>query len=828
MSASKGPEQLPSSPPVVFKPGERSVAAGRISGIVSTGDHTTNNQSVLSPGALRPVAEAEAPPGLMNVPGRHHLFVGRCDELKELDLALQGPGGVVVAAVHGLGGVGKSTLAARYAAARSDSGRGYAANPVWWIAAESSDGVQAGLAGLALRVQPLLQSVLALEELARWALDWLGCHQDWLLILDNVNDPADIAPVMDRVSRGRVLVTSRLGEGWHRFGARVVRLEVLTEVQAVELLTRIAAADRTAIGAGRHESDAADLDGADLDGAAELVGVLGYLPLAVEQAAAFVHQNRLSPRAYLELLTASPAQMFDKAAAGGDAERTIARIWRITLGKLASVPLAGHILRVLSWYAPQDIPRTLLEALPATGTGSVTGTAPGRPMTQPSDLRGEQSPTEPRPGPPPADGIAEDTPARDTVDPVQLQQALGMLAAYNMISLERDGTIRMHRLVQSLARTPDPADPHRQPADVADARADATVLLDHARPDAPDEPAGWPRWRLLLPHIDALADHAPSGTDTATTSLLFDRTAAFLQNQGALARALPYIERALTSRQRLLGDHHPNTLASRSNLAYAYREAGQLGRAIPLLEQTLADIKRELGDDHPNTLASRNNLAYAYREAGQLERAIPLFEQTLADTERVLGTDHPDTLTSRGNLAHAYRDAGDLGRAIPLLEQTLADRQRVLGEDHRHTLISCNNLARAYLAAGDLGRAMPLLEQTLADRQRVLGEDHPDTLLSCNNLANAYQDAGELERAILLFEQNLANRQRVLGDGHPHTLTSRNNLARAYANAGDLRRALSILEQAVAESSRILGELNPVTRRLCDDLEDARRTYKRQ
>ena len=84
------------------------------------------------------------------------------------------------------------------------------------------------------------------------------------------------------------------------------------------------------------------------------------------------------------------------------------------------------------------------------------------------------------------------------------------------------------------------------------------------------------------------------------------------------------------------------------------------------IERTLADRERVLGADHPDTLASRNNLAGAYRSAGRLDEAIALFERTLADRERVLGADHPHTLTSRNNLAGAYESAGRLDEAIPL------------------------------------------------------------------------------------------------------------------------------------------------------------------
>ncbi len=353
-----------------------------------------------------PVAEVEAPPGLVNVPGHQHVFVGRGDELEELDTALRAPGGVVVAAVHGLGGVGKSTLAARYAAvhavqAATEERAGpdeTVFHPVWWITADTAEAVQAGLAGLAAALQPELKTALDVEALAERGLAWLGCHEGWLVVLDNVNDPAHIAPLMDRTMRGRVLVTSRLGQGWHRFGAKVLRLDVLTEEQAIDLLTQIAAPNGT--------------NGAVLDGSAELVAELGFLPLAVEQAAACLHQNQLSPRQYLQLLAASPTAVYDQTAEGSDA-RTIARIWRITLDRLTTgTPLAGDLLRILAWYAPEAVPRALLDGL--------------------NELKGWEG----------------------SAAPPLLQAALGKLAAYNMITLTPD-TVTVHRLVQAVARTPD-------------------------------------------------------------------------------------------------------------------------------------------------------------------------------------------------------------------------------------------------------------------------------------------------------------------------------------------------------------------------------------
>ncbi|WP_416978811.1 FxSxx-COOH system tetratricopeptide repeat protein [Streptomyces sp. T028] len=723
----------------VFHSGNATASNG---GTAVSGIYNDNSSVSLPPGALRPPAEVDAPAGLDDLPIHPGPFVGRGHELDRLDAALSTPGAALVQAVHGLGGIGKSTLAAHWATTRPH-GRA----PIRWITADSPAGVQQGLAALATALQPALARALTAEALAEYASQWLASHTGWLLVLDNVNDPADIAPLIARAPSGRFLITSRLATAWNN-ATTLVRLDVLDPAESFALLTSTV----TAVGPR------------DLNGAAELCAELGHLPLAIEQAAAYLAQNPLTtPRAYLDLLDEYPAAMYRHGAVTTPAERTIARIWNITLDRIATLqPQAADLLRLLAWYAPDQIPATLL------------------------------------------DGLA---------DPPALNAALGLLTAYSMITPDpATNTLAVHRLVQALARTPDPDDPHRTPHLVDQAHAHATTQLNSALPPVWETPATWPTWRTLVPHIDALTHHTPQGAiATAATAQILSDTGLFLNSQGLPARTLRYLHRALTATERLMGDDHPSTLAARHNIAYAYRTAGDLGRATPLYEQVLTDMERVLGTAHPDTLTIRDNLAYAYQWAGDLGRAIPLFKQSLADTVRMLGEDHPDTLGSRSNLGLAYLEEGDLGRAIPLFEQTLADMERVLDADHPRTLTVRDNLAGAYRAAGDPGRAIPLQQRVLDDRVRVLGEDHPDTLLSGNNLGGAYLEAGDLGRAIPLFEQTLADMERVLDADHPHTLGSRNNLAAAYRAAGDLGRAIPLYEETLASCEQVFGEDHPKT-----------------
>ena len=120
-------------------------------------------------------------------------------------------------------------------------------------------------------------------------------------------------------------------------------------------------------------------------------------------------------------------------------------------------------------------------------------------------------------------------------------------------------------------------------------------------------------------------------------------------------------------------------------LADMFKSKGEYDRALPLYEECLAKRKRVLGDDHPDTLASLNNLAGLFESKGEYDRALPLYEECLAKKKRVLGDDHPDTLTSLNNIAALFHNKGDLDRALPLFEECLSKRKRVLGDDHPDT-----------------------------------------------------------------------------------------------------------------------------------------------
>jgi tetratricopeptide (TPR) repeat protein len=285
----------------------------------------------------------------------------------------------------------------------------------------------------------------------------------------------------------------------------------------------------------------------------------------------------------------------------------------------------------------------------------------------------------------------------------------------------------------------------------------------------------------LVDHIEALweaVNNIPD-IDVLTTALSARRWATRqLIESAELARATNLARHTVAAHEEVLGDHHPDTLTARQNLAYAYESAGCLSEAITLHEKVLADRMRFLGADHRHSLVSRDSLASAYRSAGRASEAVTLCERNLADRERLLGFDHPDTLSSRDSLANAYKTAGRVAEAVAMLKKNLADTERLLGPDHPNTMTSRSNLAGAYMSAGRVSEGISLLESTLTDHERVLGAGHPYTLAPRNNLAYAYEFVGRVAEAIVLYEQNLTEAERTLDSDHPNISICRDNLLR--------------------------------------------------
>ncbi|WP_143671911.1 tetratricopeptide repeat protein [Streptomyces caniscabiei] len=634
--------------------GERAVAAGRDIRQVATGDFATQvqvEQGTVLPAEALTVGDVTWP--VRYLPGRTGHFVGRERELALLEEAFEAPGGVVVHAVHGLGGVGKSTLAARWAA-----GRGADVNPVWWIAAESRAQLDAGLADLGRALTPALAGTLPEAALRERTLQWLSAHDGWLLVLDNVDDPADVRTLLDRAPRGRFLITTRRGPTSWRGIARTLDLDVLAPDEAVELFTTI------------YEGST--------DGVEELCAELGCLPLAVDQAAAYCREAGITPGAYRELLARRPASLYASGPEGGDAERTVARVWRVTLDRLADTPKALMLLHILAWLGSDGVPRGYVEL-------------PG--------------------------------------DPLEATEAIRRLAAHSMITLG-DGTISVHRLVQAVTRTTDPGDPHRIEAHTVGGRRVAVQALFLAEPtwqegdDTDMRALLRPEGRVWAAQVEAFAARYPQEEDTADTATLFTSAGLLLSINEPGPRAVALCERGLAAALRALDPDDEGVRFARGALAESCLMTGDVDRALDLRLRSLADCERLLGPDHPDTVRARSELSDALEEAEDRTRALGATFAHAPQARRILGADRrPDEKTpgAPNGTPSAQSPAEPERRQAWSLSGSTDDDP----EDPLRLL----DRARTASASGDRQRAVDLSARAVDLARRDLGDVSPVTLL---------------------------------------------------------------------------------------------------
>jgi len=477
----------------------------------------------------------------------------------------------------------------------------------------------------------------------------------------------------------------------------------------------------------------------DQKAALALAGELGGLPLALEQAGAYIHATAGSLAGYL----GSFRQRRDDLLARGEPtgyDNTVATTWSLALRRLEeSAPSAVGLLRLLACLAPEPVPLNLLLA-GAQAAGELS-----------SDVAATIGPL--------------------LSDRLAAGDALAALRRYSLVTPAGDGLVLVHRLVQAV--TVD-----QMPANLAGQwRQAAAALIEAAIPADTNSPETWPAWAALFPHAQAaLTDDSEGMTQFAN----------YLGNRGSYATAVQLLQRIVEARGWALGSEHPQSLAARNDLAYWTGEAGDRAGACDQFAALVPAMTRALGAEHPQTLAARRGLvAWTWTgTAGDPARARDEFAELLPLFEQALGAEHPDTLDIRGNVAVWTGEAGDPAGARDQYAALLPLAERVLGSQHPDALDVRGNLAGWTGRAGDAAGARDQYAELLPDRERVLGPEHPEVLIDRAGLAQWTGEAGDPAGARDQLAALLPLLERILGLEHPGTLAARQDLAHWTQEAG--------------------------------------------
>ncbi|MFF5030127.1 tetratricopeptide repeat protein [Streptomyces collinus] len=538
--------------------------------------------------------------------------------------------GAISQVLVGMGGSGKTQLAAHYARSQWQAGQ---LDLLVWISASTRAAVVARYAQAAVEVLGVAPEDP--EEAARAFLAWLEPRPGtvrcrWLIVLDDVADPTDLYGLWPPPNpHGRTLVTTRRRDAVLAGGGRrLMSVDRFTDGEAVAYLTNALAAY------GRHESPE-DLTGLAAD--------LGHLPLALSQAAAYLVDTDLSCTAYRDRLLEHTRTLSDVMPdfLPDDQVATVGGAWSLAIDRadqLRPEGLARPMLQLTAMLDPNGVPEPVLVSRPALEY-LAEHRAPGL-------------------------GYSEEITSREAIG------ALRSLHRFSLVDqdLQTDRALRMVRVHVVVQRAVRDALTAQERDSLARAAADALVAV-------------WPeveRDTSLVGALRASTEELIRNAEgalyqTAGAHPLLFRTGFSLGEAGQVTAAIHHFQYLVSTSQERLGSDHPSTLQARGDLARWRGEAGDVAGAAAALAELLSDRERVLGSDHPETLTTRADLARWRGEAGDAAGAASAFGQVLNDLLRVLGPDHPATLATRHNAAWWRGQAGDVAGAAAALAELLSD-----------------------------------------------------------------------------------------------------------------------------------------------------------
>ncbi|RKK12797.1 hypothetical protein BFJ66_g2646 [Fusarium oxysporum f. sp. cepae] len=686
------------------------------------------------------------------------------------------------AALHGLGGVGKTQIALSYAYWIQEVSQD---TSVFWVHASSVEKFSESYANIANECRISGHEDPTFDALST-VRDWLESKQSgqWLMVIDNADDMQLFFPHNDssklkantesgmsqfipQCPHGNVLITTRNMQVGSRLTKGKFPIEVgkMDEHEATQLLRQ-----------GLQQADETEKD------LLELSSRLEFLPLALVQAAAFIQENSITVCEYLELLDGSQDDLvellneeFETVGRDSDTPRAVAQTWMLSFQQIERQYLfASELLSLMCLFDRQKIPLDFVDFY-----------------------------------------AREKLPPESNVK-MKLVKALGVLKAFCFIRSEKGGDHTMHRLIQLVTRTW-----LVRKGSIAEFTRHAFSAVSDFYPYASFDDAEF--WLEDMTTCTAYLSHAKSvleaqiietEEDRLIRASVLHRVGSFFRFQGRYREAESLQREGLNIRRELLGEEHIETLVTISDLAGSLADLRRFEESDKLQRGLIETLKRLHGDENEKTLDAMSNLAVHLSQQDRNDEAIALDRHVLEVRKRILGEEHIDTIQVMDNLA--VRLEGE--EAEELQRRVVEVKIKILGKEHPSTVHSKANLAMTLFNGDELGEAEDLFLEALEANKKILGEDHPTTLRVMANLGSVwlllgqmflnerhlYPDVDMLGDAKRLFEECLGLRMKRLGPDDSETIETRDLLdecleALEVADLIDAEAAAEAVAEAEAE-----------------------------
>lgn len=655
------------------------------------------------PSSKASLIETEFPKVLFinNLPPRNNYFSGHNEQLERIANVFKTSSQVSIAqAVSGYGGIGKTQLAIEYAYR-------YASNyqtAVWFINAENSTTIYKGFLEFASTLQIELPDNINEDDLCSAIKYWMRENKNWLIIFDNFKLKNNLTKYLPEGHiGGHVLFTTRNALV---LTAPSIELSIFTLDEAIEFI-------KTRVGNDNFNSVEAHL----------LAERLGYLPLALEQAVAYILITKVSISQYLELISEQSLDIFDNNCSKTECyANSVSTAFQSSFELLSEA--ARQLLNMCAYMAPDKIPINFFVEM-----------RDKFPMPLKVDLSEE----------------------------LTQNRILAELRNCSLISGNTD-FVSIHPLTQEIIRQS-----HNIDTQWLNYCFDAIeISLPHDF--STSKARMW--FTCLVSHSETVLQYMNYryAEDDATQESMADlyNWIGFGFNDTAYyPQALGAYNKARSIREKVFGIEHPSIATIYNNIALVYSNQGDYAAALEWYYKALFIREKVLGKEHPDTAITYNNIAEVYNNQGNFQKALAWYERALIIYEKVLGKSHPSTAIIYNNISEVYISQGDCQKALEWSYKAIDIREKVLGKEHPDVAATYNNIALVNFCQGDYAVALEWYYKALVIYEKVLGKEHPDTAKIYSNIAAVYYNTGECTKALAYYANALRIYFNILGESHP-------------------------------------------------------------